>query len=101
MIIAHKTILVNPKLSQEENFMNETKTLPRMGTIREASQTFGLSEYYIRQLALRGTVRAVRAGKAKIFINMGSLSEYLENSVLYDEADSCYLEDVLKTMGKG
>jgi hypothetical protein len=101
MIIAHKMILVNPKLSQEENFMYETKTLPRMGTIRVASQTFGLYEYYIRQLALRGTVRAVRAGKAKIFINMGSLSEYLENSVLYDEADSCYLEDVLRTMGKG
>jgi hypothetical protein len=72
-----------------------------MGTIREASQTFGLSEYYIRQLALRGTVRAVRAGKTKIFINMGSLSDYLENSVLYDETDSCYLENMIGSIGRG
>ena len=49
---------------------------PKMTTINETAQIVGLAKHYIRQLALQGKIRHVRAGK-KILINIEKLIEYL------------------------
>ena len=44
----------------------------------EAAEITGLAKHYVRQLALQGKVRHVRAGK-KILINIEKLIEFLNN----------------------
>lgn len=56
--------------------MINTEHSPRMATINEAAQLAGLAKHYIRQLALQGKIKHVRAGK-KILINIPKLIEYL------------------------
>jgi hypothetical protein len=68
--------------------MNATATTvyrPHMATIKDAASEFGLSEFLVRNLAKEGKVRAIRAGKAKIFVNVDSLGEYLATSSLGEE----------------
>lgn len=62
--------------------MNSFKP-PRMRTVHEAAQELraldpdtAVSEYHIRQLALRGTLPIVRAGRKKL-LNLDLLLEYL------------------------
>lgn len=62
--------------------MNDTRI---MITLREAAEAFGLSYYYLRQLALSGTVPAVRAGRSKILVNAEGLAAFLANARLTDE----------------
>ena len=57
--------------------------LPRMRTVHEAAQELraldpdtAVTEYHIRQLALRGTLPIVRAGRKKL-LNLDLLLEYL------------------------
>lgn len=52
--------------------------VPRMATINEASKIVGLARYYVRQLALKGKIKHVRAGK-KILVNVDKLIEFLNN----------------------
>ena len=49
-----------------------------MATVNEASEITGLAKHYVRQLALQGKIRHVRAGK-KILINVDKLIEFLNN----------------------
>ena len=58
--------------------MLENLKLPRMATVNEASEITGLAKHYVRQLALQGKIRHVRAGK-KILINIDKLIEFLNN----------------------
>jgi excisionase family DNA binding protein len=57
-----------------------------MATIKEAAETFGLSQWYVRNLALEGKVRAVRVGNAKILVDLISLEAFLVNSLLRGKA---------------
>ncbi|GBF22918.1 hypothetical protein tpqmel_0322 [Candidatus Gastranaerophilus sp. (ex Termes propinquus)] len=57
-------------------------TPPKMTTINEAAKITNLARHYIRQLALQGKIKHVRAGK-KIFINVGKLIEFLEQGEAY------------------
>ena len=59
-----------------------------MLTLREAAEVFGLSYYHLRQLALSGTVPAVRAGRSKILVNRDGLAAFLANSRLTDKTDA-------------
>ena len=58
--------------------MLENLKSPRMATVNEASEITGLAKHYVRQLALQGKIRHVRAGK-KILINVDKLIEFLNN----------------------
>jgi excisionase family DNA binding protein len=65
--------------------MNATATAiyrPHMATIKEAAKMFGLSEFLVRNLAKEGKIRAIRAGKSKIYVNTDSLGEHLATSSL-------------------
>ena len=55
--------------------------IPDMRGIKSAAKISGLAEHHIRQLALTGKIKAVRAG-VKILVNMQSLSDYLNCNTL-------------------
>lgn len=64
-------------------------TVPLMDGISGTAKRFGIAEYHVRQLALSGKVKAVRAGgRGKILINQQSVAEYFNNSSLTDQNDS-------------
>jgi len=61
------------------------REMTKMQTISEAAAAFGLSRYYVRQLAVEGRVAAVRSGRGrygKILINAESLGEYLRTATI-------------------
>lgn len=55
-----------------------------MRSIPETAENFGISPHYARQLALSGTVAAVRIGRGKILINQQSVADYFNGSRLTD-----------------
>ena len=58
---------------------------PLMLGIKEAAAHFGISQHYCRQLALSGTVKAVRVGKGKILINCDSLAAFFDSATIPDQ----------------
>ena len=56
----------------------------KMLTLKQAAETYGLSYYAVRQLALSGAIPAIRIGKGKILVNENGLSEYLTSTRLTD-----------------
>lgn len=56
--------------------------IPTMLGVKETAEMFGISQNYARQLALSGSVKAVRVGRNKILINCDSLKEFFENSYI-------------------
>lgn len=63
--------------------MIELKTnVPEMLGIKETAEKFGISKHYVRQLALSGAVKAVRAGRGKILINVQSVTDYFNSSYI-------------------
>ena len=53
-------------------------TVPRMLTLREASEKSGLSYYCMRNLCLTGKVKHIRSG-SKILVNETSLCKFLNS----------------------
>ena len=51
-------------------------TLPRMATLKQASDETGLSYHCLRQLCLENKVVSIRSGK-KFLVNMTKLSNFL------------------------
>lgn len=60
---------------------------PLMLGVKETAEHFGISQHYARQLALSGTVSAVRVGKNKILINADSVAEFFAQSRIPEQAD--------------
>jgi excisionase family DNA binding protein len=54
---------------------------PIMLSITRAAETVGVSAYAVRKWAKNGMISAIRVG-TKIFVNLQSLSDYLNNSRL-------------------
>lgn len=65
----------------KENFIMTT-SIPEMLGIKEIAERFGISPNYARQLALSGTVKAVRVGKGKILINVQSVADFFNSSYI-------------------
>ena len=57
---------------------------PRMASIAEVSEMFGLSQYFVRKLAVCGRIKAVRIS-GRILINVDRFTEFLNSSTLCDE----------------
>lgn len=53
--------------------------IPRMETIKNTAQLFGLAEHFVRQLVIKGEIVAVKAG-CKYLVNVDKLAEYLNTS---------------------
>lgn len=66
----------------------DLQNIPQMLSVKETAENFGISQYYARQLALSGTVKAVRIGKGKILINAASVAEYFETSRISDQTEN-------------
>ena len=63
--------------------MDNNTSIPIMRGIHDTAIAFGVTEYYMRQLAISGKVAAVRVGKGgKILINQNSVSDYFNNSYI-------------------
>lgn len=58
--------------------------IPEMLGVKENAEKFGISQHYARQLALSGTVKAVRVGRGKILINSQSVVDYFNSSYIND-----------------
>lgn len=59
-----------------------------MEGVKGAAELFGLPKHLVRTLALTGKVKAVRVGNgknAKILINIQSLNDYFNTSVISTE----------------
>lgn len=66
----------------KENF-TMTTNIPEMLGVKETADRFGISQNYARQLALTGTVKAVRiGGRSKILINAQSMADFFNNSYI-------------------
>lgn len=59
---------------------DDTESVKRMDSIKNAAKWYGVPEHFIRTLALEGKIPAVRAGSKKIWINMDGLAAYLSES---------------------
>ncbi len=60
---------------------------PLMLGIKEAAARFGISQHYCRQLALSGTVKAVRIGRGKILVNCDSLAAFFDSATIPEQAE--------------
>ena len=57
----------------------------RMEGVKEAAELFGLPKHLVRTLALEGKIKAVRVSNspnAKILVNIQSLNDYFNSSVI-------------------
>ncbi len=72
-------------LKNESTEIPNQITIPKMYSIRESAEIFGISQNYARQLALSGTVKAVRVGRGKILINAESMADFFNNSYINDQ----------------
>lgn len=55
--------------------------VPRMATIKQTAELFGLPVHFVRQKVLSGEIVAVRAGK-RFLVNLDRFAEYLNSSTI-------------------
>ena len=74
--------------------MNDIK-IPRMRTIRETAELFGLPVHFVRQKVNDGEIVAVRAGR-RFLVNIDRLCEYLNSNTIpqKSEADSGKIQPI-------
>lgn len=56
--------------------------IPLMLGVKETAERFGIAQNYARQLALSGSVKAVRVGRNKILINAQSVADFFNSSYI-------------------
>ncbi|MGN0680140.1 MAG: hypothetical protein ACI4JS_10795 [Oscillospiraceae bacterium] len=68
--------------------MTEPLIIPRMESIRETAELFGLPVHFVRCKVASGEVVAVRAGK-RFLVNVDKFAEYLNTSTISEAAPRC------------
>ena len=68
--------------------ISQKNDIPMMLSVNEIAETFSISRYYARKLALSGAVKAVRVGHGKILINYQSVCNYFNNTSLNETSQS-------------
>lgn len=66
---------------------NQQPHIPTMKTVVETAELFGVSKYFIREMAKRGKIKAVRVA-GRILINCDAFAEFLNNATLDNETDT-------------
>ena len=74
--------------------MNDIK-IPRMRTIKETAELFGLPVHFVRQKVNDGEIVAVRAGR-RFLVNVDKFVEYLDTCTISQEskADSGKIQPI-------
>lgn len=65
---------------------NEVKKVPKMGTIKEAIETFGFTYSYFRNACLKKEIAFIRVGN-KYYINFDKFIDYLNGEYKEGEAN--------------
>lgn len=66
---------------KEETRQVQIENLPVMLTVNETARNFCIAKHHVRQMALTGKVKAIRAGN-KILINQQSVADYFNSCTL-------------------
>lgn len=61
---------------RKEVMSMDSRKLPSMITIKQATQETGLPEYLLRKLCITKQVKSIKSGK-KYYLNSDSLNDYL------------------------
>ena len=67
--------------------MTDNIRIPRMRTIKETAELFGLPVNFIRQKVNNGEIVAVRAGR-RFLVNVDKLAEYLDSNTIPQESEA-------------
>ena len=75
--------------------MTDNIRIPRMRTIKETAELFGLPVHFVRQKVNDGEIVAVRAGR-RFLVNVDKLAEYLNSNTIPQEskADSGKIQPI-------
>lgn len=65
--------------------MTDNIRIPRMRTIKETAELFGLPVHFVRQKVNDGEIVAVRAGR-RFLVNVDKLAEYLNSNTIPQES---------------
>ena len=66
--------------------MTDNIRIPRMRTIKETAELFGLPVHFVRQKVNDGEIVAVRAGR-RFLVNVDKLAEYLDSNTIPQESE--------------
>ena len=66
--------------------MTDNIRIPRMRTIKETAELFGLPVHFVRQKVNNGEIVAVRAGR-RFLVNVDKLAEYLNSNTIPQESE--------------
>lgn len=67
--------------------MTDNIRIPRMRTIKETAELFGLPLHFVRQKVSSGEVVAVRAGR-RFLVNIDKFAEYLNTCTISQESEA-------------
>ena len=67
--------------------MTDNIRIPRMRTIKETAELFGLPVHFVRQKVNNGEIVAVRAGR-RFLVNVDKLAEYLDSNTIPQESEA-------------
>ena len=75
--------------------MTDNIRIPRMRTIKETAELFGLPVHFVRQKVNDGEIVAVRAGR-RFLVNIDKFAEYLDTCTISQgsEADSGKIQPI-------
>lgn len=66
--------------------MTDNIRIPRMRSIKETAELFGLPVHFVRQKVNNGEIVAVRAGR-RFLVNVDKLAEYLDSNTIPQESE--------------
>lgn len=75
----------------------DQKQIPQMKPIKETAAMFGVSQYFVRQLAKSGRINAVRVA-GRILVNCDKFAEYLNGATL-NESDEPATVNGIRPLG--
>ena len=67
--------------------MTDNIRIPRMRTIKETAELFGLPVHFVREKVSNGEIVAVRAGR-RFLVNVDKLAEYLDSNTIPQESEA-------------
>ena len=67
--------------------MTDNIRIPRMRTIKETAELFGLPVHFVRQKVNDGEIVAVRAGR-RFLVNIDRFAEYLNSNTIPQESEA-------------
>ncbi len=83
----------NATTEDGERMTDNDFRVPRMRSIKETAELFGLPLHFIRQKVNNGEIVAVRAGR-RFLVNIDKLAEYLDTCTISQESNSGKIQPI-------